>query len=295
MNQSNVSEMTLFRQLRVKEWFFVTLPVFFGPIVNSLHGLDLGFCALVLSMFFFNGFIFIYNDLEDAPYDKQDEYKRRRNVFCGDDERKKMLGKAIVITTPVLSILLALSVSVGWAVFAVGLVILAYLYSSPVFRAKERPIWDVVFHVIWISMMIVPGYLHLRPPDGLFFVMWLVFATNSAIAQINNELRDFSVDSSSGHRTTVILLGKRKTFFLRWALEVLLVALIVWVAVRYRYYLLLTIVLLSYLYFMWIERYNVLDKLDTIGDHHKIRIAYVLFLWLCTGLFEAVVKKLFGY
>jgi len=294
MTLAETSEMTLFRQLRVKEWFFVTLPALFGLLVNSLHGLDLGWCALILSMFLFNGFIFIYNDYEDAPYDKEDEYKRKRNVFCGEDRRKKTVGTIIIFAAPVLSILLGLSVSIWWALFALGLVVLAYLYSSPVFRAKERPLWDVVFHVVWISMMIVPGYLYLRRPDALFFVMWLIFATNSAIAQINNELRDLAVDSLAGHRTTVILLGRRRTFFLRWGLEVLLVCLIAWVALRYRYYVFITVVILSYLCFMWVERIGALDKLETIGDHLKIRIAYVLFLWLCVGTTEALLKKLFS-
>jgi 4-hydroxybenzoate polyprenyltransferase len=261
--------------------------------VNSLKGLDLNYLALVLSMFLFNGFIFTYNDLEDAPYDKEDTYKKIRNVFCGDDRRKKVIGKVIIFTTPLLSVLLGLYVSVGWALFALGLLALGFLYSSPVFRAKERPVWDLVFHILWISMMVVPGYLYFFTPDRLFFLIWGILATNSSIAQINNELRDFSVDSLAGHRTTVIVLGKKRTFFLRWALELLLVSLILWMAVAYELHVLLLAVIPSFLYFVWVERIQALDNTERIGDHRRMRIAYFLFLWMCVGIAEAALKRFF--
>ena len=285
--------MTLFKHLRVRVWIFVTLPVFVGFFLNSLKGLDLNYFALVLSMFLFNGFIFTYNDLEDAPYDKEDTYKKIRNVFCGDDRRKKVIGKVIIFTTPLLSVLLGLYVSVGWALFALGLVALGFLYSSPVFRAKERPVWDLVFHIVWISIMVVPGYLYFFRPDKLFFVIWGILATNSCIAQINNELRDFSVDSLAGHRTTVIVLGKKRTFFLRWALELLLVSLILWMAVAYELHVLLLAVIPSFLYFVWVERIQALDNTERIGDHRRMRIAYFLFLWMCVGIAEAALKRFF--
>ena len=285
--------MTLFKHLRVRVWIFVTLPVFVGCFVNSLKGLDLNYLALVLSMFLFNGFIFTYNDLEDAPYDKEDAYKKIRNVFCGDDRRKKVIGKVIIFTTPLLSVLLGLYVSVGWALFALGLLALGFLYSSPVFRAKERPVWDLVFHILWISMMVVPGYLYFFTPDRLFFLIWGILATNSSIAQINNELRDFSVDSLAGHRTTVIVLGKKRTFFLRWALELLLVSLILWMAVTYELHVLLLAVIPSFLYFVWVERIQALDNTERIGDHRRMRIAYFLFLWMCVGIAEAALKRFF--
>ena len=285
--------MTLFKHLRVRVWIFVTLPVFVGFFLNSLKGLDLNYFALVLSMFLFNGFIFTYNDLEDAPYDKEDAYKKIRNVFCGDDRRKKVIGKVIIFTTPLLSVLLGLYVSVGWALFALGLLALGFLYSSPVFRAKERPVWDLVFHIVWISIMVVPGYLYFFRPDKLFFVIWGILATNSCIAQINNELRDFSVDSLAGHRTTVIVLGKKRTFFLRWALELLLVSLILWMAVAYELHVLLLAVIPSFLYFVWVERIQALDNTERIGDHRRMRIAYFLFLWMCVGIAEAALKRFF--
>jgi len=285
--------MTLFKHLRVRVWIFVTLPVFVGFFLNSLKGLDLNYFALVLSMFLFNGFIFTYNDLEDAPYDKEDAYKKIRNVFCGDDRRKKLIGKVIIFTTPLLSVLLGLYVSVGWALFALGLLALGFLYSSPVFRAKERPVWDLVFHILWISMMVVPGYLYFFTPDRLFFLIWGILATNSSIAQINNELRDFSVDSLAGHRTTVIVLGKKRTFFLRWALELLLVSLILWMAVAYELHVLLLAVIPSFLYFVWVERIQALDNTERIGDHRRMRIAYFLFLWMCVGIAEAALKRFF--
>ena len=83
-----------------------------------------------------NAFFYVYNDYEDAPYDKEDDFKRKRNVFCGEDPQKKRIGMVTIIASPVFSVLLGLFVSVEWAIFAFGLVVLGFLYSSPLSAQK---------------------------------------------------------------------------------------------------------------------------------------------------------------
>lgn len=285
--------MSLYEQLRVKGWIIVAIPVSFGFLINGLRGFDLNFCALALSMIFINAFFYLYNDYEDAPYDKEEEGKRKRNVFCGEDPQKKRIGMVVIFATPVLSVLLGLYVSVGWAIFALGMLVLGFLYSSPVFRAKERPVWDWIFHIVWLAMIVVPGYLYFFKPDALLFIIWTILAINSLIAQINNEIRDFEVDSLVGHRTTTFILGKRTTFYVRWALEFLLVGLVVWLTIRYKFFGVLAVIIPTFLYFLWVERIQALDKIDSIGDHIKTRLTYFTFLWGLVAILEGLTKKLF--
>jgi len=285
--------MTLYKQLRVKGWIVVAIPVFFGFFINELRGFDLNFCALVLSMVCVNAFFYVYNDYEDAPYDKEDDFKRERNVFCGEDPQKKRIGMVAIIASPVLSVLLGLFVSLEWAIFAFGLVVLGFLYSSPLFRAKERPVWDWIFHVVWLAMIVVPGYLYFFQADELLLIIWTILATNSLIAQINNEIADFEVDSLVGHRTTTIMLGKKTTFYIRWALEFFLVGLVVWLTIRYKFYGVLAVMIPTFLYFLWVERIRALDKIDSIGDHIQTRLTYFTFLWGFVAILEGFTKRLF--
>jgi 4-hydroxybenzoate polyprenyltransferase len=242
----------------------------------------------------------VYNDYEDAPYDKEDDQKRNRNVFCGEDEGKKRIGKIIIIATPVLSVLLGLFVSPEWAIFAFALVVLGFLYSSPLFRAKERPFWDWAFHVVWLAMIVVPGYLYFFQPDELLFAMWTILAVNSLIAQINNEMADFQVDSLVGHRTTTIILGRKRTFYIRSALEFLLVGLVFWLTIQYKFYVVSIVMIPTFLCFLWVERIAAWNKLDSIRDHvqfekgvrRRTRLTYFTFLWGFVAISEAVFKRL---
>jgi len=286
--------MALLNQLRVRGWIAVTLPFFFGFLLNGLTGLDLKFLALLTAMFLYNGYGYIYNDLADAPTDKGDPVKRERNVFCSDSAGKRAVGKMIIFIHPVLCILLALYVSPGWALFAVFLVVVGFLYSSPLFGAKARPVWDWVFHGAWMPLMFIPGYLYFFEPDTLFFAILGLLAINALIAQINNQLDDYELDRVTRYRNTVLLLGKRKSFFVRLGLELALVTLFLWIAVTYGYPVTLAVILPSFSYFFWVERIQVLRSrnIENVGDHVQTRLWYFMSVWISVGFVEQGIKML---
>ncbi len=284
--------MNLYHQLRIKGWIAITVFGVIGFLVNWLQGFDFTFVLLLASLFFLNGYIYIYNDYHDAPFDKLDPQKSKRNPFCGDDPERIRIGKIVMYGTPVLSVLLALFLPFRCAIWVFIVLGLGYIYSAPKFRCKERPFWDWFIHIFWLVLNFVPGYLYFFEADARFYIIAAICGTNSLISQINNELNDFVVDSLSKHRTTVIILGKRNTFYVRWALEFLLAFLIAWLAFQYEYYAVLAVLVPTFLYFLWIERIQVLDKIETLREFVKIRIGYVLTIWLAVWLMEAGLKKL---
>jgi 4-hydroxybenzoate polyprenyltransferase len=246
----------------------------------------------MVSLFVLNGFWYIYNDYIDAPYDRLDPGKKVRNVFCEGARQKILLAKIIIYATPVLSVLLALFVPFRCSVWVFILLLLGYLYSAPSFRGKERPFWDWLIHILWLALNFVPGYLYFRNADLLFYVLFCICGLNSLISQINNEFNDFTVDTLSHHRTTAIIIGKRNTFYLRMALEFVLVFLLGWMAIHYGFYATFALLIATFLVFLWFERITVLDSIDDLKDFVRFRYGHVLTLWMAVWLIEAGVKRL---
>ena len=286
--------MLLVKQLRVRGWVAVTLPFLFGYVLNGLTGFDLNYLVLLTAMFLYNAYGYTYNDLADSATDKDDPLKKDRNLFCGEEAWRRAVGRAIILVNPVLCILLAFYVSTGYGLFAVFLVIVGFLYSSPLFAAKARPIWDWVFHGMWLPLMFIPGYLYFFEPDRLFFVLLALLTLNSIIGQINNQLTDFELDSVTRHKNTVLLLGKRRSFFVRMGLELALVALFLWITVLYRYPATMAVILPTFAYFFWIERIRVLRSgdLQAVGDYVHVRLFYIMSAWVAVLLVEQGIRML---
>ena len=282
----------LFQQLRIQGWVAVTLYGFFGLFLNRLGGPDLTFFLLLVSLFLANGFAYVYNDYHDAPFDKLDPLKAKRNPFCGDDPRKLLIGRIVLVGTPLLSSLLALFVPFKCAVWVFAVLFLMYIYSSPHFRGKERPFWDWFIHIFWIVLNFVPGHLYFFGPDLLFYFLAAIVGLNSLIAQINNELNDFSVDAMSKHRTTALVLGKRNTFYVQWGLEILLFGLSAYLAFVSRYPAVFAVLVLSYLYYTWVERITALDRIEGLREFVRFRSGHLVTLWLAVWLMEAGLREL---
>ena len=284
--------MNMFDHLRVKGWIAITFYAGIGFLLNWMNGFDLTYFLLLCSCFVLNGFIYVYNDYNDAPYDKLDPLKAARNPFSGDDARKIRMAKIVMYLTPALTVLFALFVPFRCSVWIYVTLFLGYIYSSPHFRCKEKPFWDWFIHIFWLVLNFVPGYLYFFSADLRFYVLAVFCGVGSLISQINNELNDFVIDSQSNHRTTVILMGKRNTFYVRWFLECVFALLLIWLAVHYHYYAAFTVITVSFLCFVWVERIQVLGRIDATREFVKIRIGHVVTLWFAVWLMEAGVKKL---
>ncbi|MFX0210642.1 MAG: UbiA family prenyltransferase [Candidatus Hodarchaeota archaeon] len=181
---------------------------------------------IILSMIFFNIFIWISNDYYDAPYDADDEYKKARNVFCGNpDSRDYKIGKTFIWFSVIAGLVSGLLAGLLYFMFVVAGILLAYLYNSPIFRAKSRVGFDWVFHVVWFQITFLPLYLYIFGFDVIwgfeskniqFYSIFLFISLVSLLAQINHQIPDYSLDLQTKQRTTVVVLGIDTTVKLRY-------------------------------------------------------------------------------
>jgi 4-hydroxybenzoate polyprenyltransferase len=170
---------------------------------------------------------FAFNDAEDAP----DDILARsvRNVIAlGNASRET--GYLIAATAAIISLLL--SAIAGPIVILITLVILmtSFLYSWRPFRMKAKPFWDVFTHAI------VGGLIFLSPAwSSQKGIIWgnhlipicLIFSLGTALALLNHELYEYEDDLKANTRTTVVVLGKRKSYWIVGCISLLCASLII--------------------------------------------------------------------
>jgi 4-hydroxybenzoate polyprenyltransferase len=157
------------------------------------------------------GFAFMYNDVEDAPDDALDAKKARRNPISAGMITPRM-GRLACLVVGLL--VLGLYATLGGMTFLLGSLCLAlgFLYSWRMARLKAVPVADLISHGLSLAgLQFLCGYFAFnqgKPYSWLFFLFVVLL---SVYGELNNELRDLTVDRRAGIRHTADLLGARGT------------------------------------------------------------------------------------
>ncbi len=217
----------------IKSAIFLSITDFFGTIYRTVrfHSI-LGFSSVVLmgailagSPFkleivwalifsvFSAAFGFIINDLADAELDSLSDVIR--NPVSTNELSK---GKSLAVT---LFFLLASILSLTFLnpqnqLLGLAIIIL-YLTYSWIIRAKARPVLDIAYHGFCLALLATIGYTEIGPLDIKCILYISIIFLLSSMSQILQEIRDYKTDKTM-IKTTVILLGKRRSLILCLAL-----------------------------------------------------------------------------
>lgn len=184
--------------------------------------------VLVLAIGVGYWFAFALNDYFDAPFDALDRRKAARNFFV----QVPVHGSMIVLFS--ITLLLAVAAAYaqfglpGWSFWMLSCFV-AWAYSAPPLRLKQRPGLDLIVHALFVqtfpyvvSMVLIQASWAL-----LDWVLLIILSLASLTAQLEQQARDFVVDLQAGGTFTTRLGRKQVVRGLRWATAVcLLIALI---------------------------------------------------------------------
>jgi len=170
---------------------------------------------------------FAFNDAEDAPDDKL--ARSVRNVIAlGNAPRET--GYLIAATATIISLLLSAIAGSIVVLITLAILITGFLYSWRPFRMKAKPFWDAFTHAV------VGGLIFLSPAwSSQIGVIWenhvipicLIFSLGTVLAILNHELYEYEDDLKANTRTTVVALGKRKSYWIVGCISLLLLSLII--------------------------------------------------------------------
>ncbi len=172
---------------------------------------------------------FALNDYFDAPDDALDAIKARRNFFitCSVSTRD-LLTITGLISVGIMAVFAQFGLrGIGWLLISY---IAMWAYSAPPLRLKNRPIFDLLMHTVFVQTY--PYFLTLT----LIQVIWtrldvamlLILFFASLTVQVEQQLRDFEGDRVNGRNFTIMFGRLNSIRFLKW-MTLLLISIAAWV------------------------------------------------------------------
>jgi 4-hydroxybenzoate polyprenyltransferase len=164
-------------------------------------------------------FIFMINDVEDAPDDALCPHKAMRNpVASGMISHRS--GWWVSILVALLSGFLYLLLGVGPTIWGWTGLLLGYVYSWKRIRLKNFPIVDFLSHGMMLAGCQFLAALQTFSPGGYWWwpIPFCMTVSISMYGELFNELRDFHKDREAGLNHTALLVGYRPTTVLMYIL-----------------------------------------------------------------------------
>ena len=149
-------------------------------------------------------FAFALNDRFDAPYDAHEPEKARRNVFTRGVNRPLDL---ILLVSGIALAVLYLSFGVRGAVLGITGLAAAWAYSGRPLRLKTRPGFELFTHAAFVETFpyLAAVLLASAPLLPLDLLAWAILALTSLSAQLEQQARDYSVDSKFERNFTTVV------------------------------------------------------------------------------------------
>jgi chlorophyll synthase len=170
---------------------------------------------------------FAFNDYCDAPFDAHDASKARRNFFVQQCVPTWMLWGGFGAALAAIGIGFARFGWRGLLLFALSAVA-TWAYSALPLRLKARPGFDLIMHAAFVQTF--PYLACLILIDGswtpLDVILLAALALSSVAAQLEQQARDFALDSRM-ERNFTIVVGRCAAVWLLRSVSVVFAALMV--------------------------------------------------------------------
>jgi 4-hydroxybenzoate polyprenyltransferase len=220
----------IFKISRFRFWIYTggTFVVGYALAVNTLEDFFKPDYYIYLIYFFFFANVFIYgvNDYWDGETDKNNPKKDEKEHRIIDEEKKKLLN-VIYLVTGISLVLMIFQTNLERILFAMFL-LLAYFYSAPPLRFKERPFLDFSSNYLYI----MPGifaYSMIRGSLPSLIILTGAYFHISAM-HIFSAILDIKYDREAGINTTPVFIGKKPALILTLVFWLILSVIVITLA-----------------------------------------------------------------
>ncbi len=163
----------------------------------------------------------LYDDYFDREIDRENPRKSRLPFLKSPTSPGIIIGSAGLLF--VLSLLLALMISVEFFLVAAAIVVLALLYSTSPIRFKARGGADLLTNMIGFGILCsLAGFVVAAPLSGYPWLWLIVMVFGIGSLYVLTTIADMEADGASGVPTTAVKLGLDKA--VKLSMVLLLVA-----------------------------------------------------------------------
>ncbi len=170
---------------------------------------------------------FAFNDVEDAP---EDMLAHSITNLIALGKVSKEAGYLIAAVAGIISLSLSIISGPIVTLSTLAILITTFLYSWRPVKMKAKPFWDAFTHAV------VGGLLFLSPAwstqkgiiwENHVIPICMIFSLGTVLAILNHELYEYEDDLRANTRTTVVALGKRKSYWVVGCVSLLCASLII--------------------------------------------------------------------
>ncbi len=212
----------ILRLTRWKEYvIYVTPLTAFGAMLAlraTGEALDWRLLVAVAANTLAVAYAFMINDIVDAPDDALEAERAARNpVTCGEIS----VWEGWTVSGVVAGAAFGLYALLGLPALIVGAItlLLSHFYSWKPVRLKAYPVTDILSHSLMLSgLLLVVGFYCYHHDLLAIWSVVLAMTLVSGYGQLYNQARDYEMDRAAGLYNTTIMLGKRLTFVLMYAM-----------------------------------------------------------------------------
>lgn len=267
-------------------------------LAQRIAGVELGFkvLALIAANFFSVAFAFMINNVEDAEDDLLLAGKAKRNPVSSNQISLESAYFVSILTAAVaLTIFVYLGRPVVW--FGISLLALSFFYSAKPVRLKSWPVVDIISHSLMLGgLLILSAFFVYSNEWRSILYLTLAVCLFSAYGQIYNQLRDFGADKKVGLKNTTIILGKKKSLYLAYAI-LLLAILLVSLSVKnglFPYWLALVALVGIYISKRFVKGVDVggtkaVDFTGMLQTPASMTMNIVVFTWFAVSLLSSLL------
>ena len=187
-------------------WFVVVTSLLGAGAAAGVFGIRL--LTVLVANELAVAFMFMINDVEDAPDDALTPHKAIRNPIAAGSLslRSGWWASALVaLLAGFLFLLLGISSALcGWIALLLG-----YIYSWRKIRLKNLPILDMISHSMMLGgLQFLVGFLAFHPGIYWWWIYpFIMVVSISLYGELFNELRDLHGDRQAGLRHSAAIFG----------------------------------------------------------------------------------------
>ncbi len=165
-----------------------------------------------------------FNDIEDAP---EDMLARSTRNIIALGKASKSTGYIVAVGCGIISLSLAMIAGITVFLIISALIVIAFLYSWKPVRLKAMPYLDLSTHASMGGLMFLSSaWSYGIFWDGHVLSVCLIFSSGIALALLVHQLYDYKDDIAAKTTTTVVVLGKRTTYWIKGCIYVLIICLL---------------------------------------------------------------------
>ncbi len=253
-----------FQMLRIKHWlgFFLISTLGFLISKGFLHSFQEIF-IFYLMVFLYLGFGFSINNCFDI---KEDELSGKKNPIV---LKELSFKKGLIFSLSLAFFGIVLSLFFKFQVFLLYfiMVLMAFSYSAPPLRFKSRFLLDLISHGLFAGSFLFLLPLIIFAPELTWFHYTIIFSIFyfSMISELRNHIEDYENDKKANLKTTVCVLGLKKSKKLVNLLIILFPPFLLPLFFQKNFLYFLIITMLFYLIFSIKKNYRILDVYTNIS------------------------------